>query len=72
MPNEPASSSCALRSRPTSRLSPPPAPRVCGAQWTLSMIRRGYDRADKKGSKKKGGSLAEELAKSRQKDGVQV
>ena len=38
-------------------------------QWTNSMLRRGYERADKKGSKKKGQSLAAELAKSRQEGG---
>ena len=39
-------------------------------QWTKSMLRRGYERADKKSSsKKKGQSLAEQMAKSRQEGG---
>jgi len=32
-------------------------------QWTQSMIRRGYERADKKGAKKKGGREVERMAK---------
>jgi len=36
--------------------------------WTTSMLRRGYDRADKKGGKKGGNkkTLADEMAKNRQ------
>ena len=39
-------------------------------QWTNSMLRRGYERADKKGSKKGGKNLADEFKKTQ--SGVQV